>query len=44
VRKNPIVLVCEDDCLVRMQIVDYLVDHGCTVVEAGNGEDAGCFH
>jgi CheY-like chemotaxis protein len=43
VRKNPIVLVCEDDCLVRMQIVDYLVDHGCKVVEAGSGEDAVAF-
>jgi CheY-like chemotaxis protein len=40
VRKNPIVLVCEDDCLVRMEIVDYLIGHGCTVVEAGSGEDA----
>lgn len=23
-----------------MMIVDYLIDHGCTVVEAGSGEDA----
>jgi two-component system, response regulator PdtaR len=43
VRKYPIVLVCEDDCLVRMQIVDYLIDHGCTVMEAGSGEDAVAF-
>jgi CheY-like chemotaxis protein len=40
VRTNPIVLVCEDDCLVRMEIVDYLIGHDCTVVEAGSGEDA----
>jgi CheY-like chemotaxis protein len=40
VRTNPIVLVCEDDCLVRTEIVDYLSDHGCKVVEAGSGEDA----
>jgi CheY-like chemotaxis protein len=35
-----IVFVCEDDPLVRMVIVDYLNDHGCTVMEAGSGEDA----
>jgi hypothetical protein len=39
VRKNPIVLVCEDDPLVRMVIVDYLSDHGCTVMEATSGEE-----
>jgi CheY-like chemotaxis protein len=38
--KRPIVLVCEDDSLVRMVIVDYLTDNGCTVIEAGSGEDA----
>jgi CheY-like chemotaxis protein len=43
VRKNPIILVCEDDWLVRMVIVDYLTDHGCMVVEAGSGEDAVAF-
>lgn len=37
---RPIVLVCEDDPLVRMVIVDYLIDHGCTVIEAGSGEEA----
>ena len=24
----------------RVVIVDYLIDHGCTVIEAGSGEDA----
>jgi CheY-like chemotaxis protein len=37
---SPIVFVCEDDPLVRMVIVDYLNDNGCTVIEAGNGEEA----
>jgi CheY-like chemotaxis protein len=40
---HPIVLVCEDDSFVRMVIVDYLIDHGCTVIEAGSGEDAVAF-
>jgi len=40
VKIQPIVLVCEDDPLVRMVIVDYLIDNGCTVVEAGSGEEA----
>ena len=39
-KTHPIVLVCEDDALVRMLIVDYLIDHGCSVIEAGSGEDA----
>jgi CheY-like chemotaxis protein len=34
---RPIVLVCEDDSLVRMVIFN---DNGCTVIEAGSGEDA----
>jgi CheY-like chemotaxis protein len=40
---RPIVLVCEDNPLVRITIVDYLIDHGCTVMEAWRGEDAGAF-
>ena len=39
-KTHPIVLVCEDDPLVRMVIVDYLIDDGCTVIEASSGEDA----
>jgi CheY-like chemotaxis protein len=35
-----IILVCEDDPLVRMVIVDYLNDNGCTVIEASSGEEA----
>lgn len=42
-KTNPSVLVCEDDALVRMLIVDYLIDHGCSVIEAGSGEDAVAF-
>jgi CheY-like chemotaxis protein len=37
---NTIVLVCEDEPLVRTVIVDYLNDNGCSVIEAGSGEDA----
>lgn len=41
VNKNrPIVLVCEDEALVRLPIVDHLIANGCTVIEAGSGEDA----
>jgi CheY-like chemotaxis protein len=41
VKENqPLVLVVEDDCLVRMTVVDYLTDNGCAVLEAGSGEDA----
>jgi CheY-like chemotaxis protein len=32
--------MCEDDPLLRMVIVDYLIDNGCSVIEAGSGEDA----
>jgi CheY-like chemotaxis protein len=39
-KSRPIVLVCEDEPLVRLVIVDYLIDNGCTVIEAGSGEDA----
>jgi CheY-like chemotaxis protein len=42
-RHRPIVLVVEDEALVRMAIVDYLTDHGCTVMEARSGEDAVAF-
>jgi CheY-like chemotaxis protein len=40
VENEPKILVCEDDPLVRMVIVDYLVDSGCLVIEANNGEEA----
>ena len=40
---QPTVLVCEDDPLVRMVIVDYLIDNGCKVIEAGSGEEAVAF-
>jgi CheY-like chemotaxis protein len=39
-KTHPIVLVCEDEPLVRTMIVDYLIDHNCRVIEAGSGEDA----
>ena len=39
-KNQPIVLVCEDEPLVRMLIVDYLTDNGCAVIEANNGEEA----
>ena len=42
-QKHPIVLVVEDEPLVRMTIVDYLIDNGCTVLEAGSGEEAMSF-
>ena len=38
--KKPIVLVVEDDFLVRNAIVDYLTDNGYTAMEATSGEDA----
>lgn len=38
--KHPIVLVVEDESLLRMTVVDYLSDSGCTVLEAGSGEEA----
>ena len=37
---QPIVIVCEDDPLVRVTIVDYLSDNDCKVIEAGSGEEA----
>jgi CheY-like chemotaxis protein len=40
VKNNPIVIVVEDDFLVRMTIVDYLRDNDCRVIEADSGEDA----
>jgi CheY-like chemotaxis protein len=36
----PIVLVVEDDFLVRAMVVDYLRDNDCRVIEADSGEDA----
>jgi CheY-like chemotaxis protein len=40
VKNNPIVIVVEDDFLVRMTIVDYLRDNDCRVIEADSSEDA----
>ena len=34
------VLVVEDECLIRMTVVDHLRDVGFTVVEAGTGDEA----
>jgi CheY-like chemotaxis protein len=39
-KKTPIVLVVEDEWLVRATIVDYLDANGCNVIEAASGEDA----
>jgi CheY-like chemotaxis protein len=38
--KNPIVVVVEDETVVRMVIVEYLTANGCAVIEAASGEDA----
>ena len=35
-----IVLVIEDECMVRSFLVDYLEEAGCVVVEAGSAERA----
>jgi CheY-like chemotaxis protein len=35
-----LVLVVEDEILVRVAIVDYLTEHGCGVLEAASGEEA----
>jgi CheY-like chemotaxis protein len=37
---NPIVLVVEDDLVVRATIVEYLAANGCEVIEAQSGEEA----
>lgn len=39
-RSNLLVLIVEDDLLQRMDLVDELRRAGCSVVEAGSGEDA----
>lgn len=39
-RRNPTVLVVEDEVLIRMAVTDYLRDCGYRVVEAGNGDEA----
>jgi response regulator RpfG family c-di-GMP phosphodiesterase len=39
-KKSPIVVVVEDEPLVRVIIVDYLRENGCTVLEAASGEEA----
>jgi len=40
IKKNPIVLVVEDEWLVRATIVDHLKSNGCNVIESANGEEA----
>ncbi len=37
---QPVVLVVEDEWLVRAIIADYLRNNGCHVIEAGSGEEA----
>jgi CheY-like chemotaxis protein len=39
-KKIPIVLVVEDEWIVRATIVDYLYANGCHVIGAGSGEEA----
>jgi hypothetical protein len=39
-KKTPIVLVVEDEWLVRATIVDHLHANGCDVIETASGEDA----
>jgi CheY-like chemotaxis protein len=39
-RNQPVVLVVEDEWLVRAVIVDFLRANGCQVLEAATGEDA----
>lgn len=39
-RRNPVVLLAEDEWLVRMEIADALGEMGWQVVEIGSGEDA----
>jgi CheY-like chemotaxis protein len=39
-QSKPVVLVVEDEWLVRAAIVNYLETNGCRVLEAGSGEEA----
>jgi CheY-like chemotaxis protein len=38
--KSPVVLVVEDEFLLRCALVEYLRDHGCVVLEARTAEQA----
>jgi CheY-like chemotaxis protein len=39
-RRNPTILIVEDELLLRSMIADYLREAGWNVLEAANGEDA----
>jgi DNA-binding NtrC family response regulator len=38
--RNPVLLVVEDEVLIRFAVCDFLRDEGFTVIEAGNVQDA----
>jgi len=38
--RDPVLLVVEDEVLIRLSICDFLRDEGFTVIEAGNARDA----
>lgn len=37
---RPVILVVDDDCLIRLYAVDILSDAGFATIEAGDGEEA----
>ncbi len=38
--RNPVLLVVEDEVLIRLSVCDFLREEGFTVIEAGNAHDA----
>jgi DNA-binding NtrC family response regulator len=38
--RDPVLLVVEDEVLIRLSVCDFLRDEGFTVIEAGNADDA----
>jgi CheY-like chemotaxis protein len=38
--RDPVLLVVEDEVLIRLSVCDFLRDEGFTVIEAGNAGDA----